>query len=484
VSLPSALVLLTMAICGSMFVSRRLQPGYLDFLTPLLGLYFLHSVTRAWFDWYWPGLYRVNTIVQMSGEQGLVDALLLTTASLAVLTVAYLSVMRFRVAEQLPSESISVPQFDLAFGLLWFGFICRLLLRLHLEQVVEVADWLTTPVETLGWTALAGLFLMAFRSGRLEKGSTGRKAAAVVALVGAIAILVVDGRFAVSRENPLQLGLALLCGHAMGGGMRLRRLVVISVIVSLPVFVWIGAMKSFQDDELGEGRGYVEGMSAVRAEKQQSMTEFVLGSIQGRLHGLDSVVVCRQVVPDMRPFEDGSVWTRILVSAFVPRAIAPNKRVGWGVRFAVEFWGLSARHEGSASVGISQIGNLYVYGGVPGCLFGMAMLGAGLSLLAEALRRRRDAFGYMLFFLTAITICQVERDLEVALGGVLKLLAVFGAVVAVRRLALGHRRDDAPSPGRGAAGLAVDASAGADRVAVAGFEVRPANPPVLRGDCL
>ena len=87
-SLPTALVLLSMVIAGAMFVSRRVQPGYVDFLTPLLGLYFVHSVTRAWFDWYWPDLYRVNAIVQLSGESGIVDALLLTTACLAVLTVA------------------------------------------------------------------------------------------------------------------------------------------------------------------------------------------------------------------------------------------------------------------------------------------------------------------------------------------------------------------------------------------------------------
>jgi len=457
VNLATALVLLSMVIGVSMFVSRRVQPGFIDFLTPLLGLYFLHSVTRAWFDWYWPDLYRVNAIVQLSGESGIVDALLLTTACLAVLTVAYLAVMRFGAAKQMPSASISVPQFDFGFGLLLFGFVCRLLLRLRIEQVVPIPDSLTTPIETLGWASLAGLFLLAYRSGQLEKGSAGRDAAAVVAVVGAVAILIVDGRFAVSRENPLQLGLALLCGRAIGGGMRLPRLALICVIVSLPVFVWIGAMKSFQDQGLGEGRGYVEGISVVREDRQQSLTEFVIGSIQGRLHGLDSVVVCRQIVPEMRPFEEGSVWTRILVSAFVPRAFAPDKRVGWGSRFAVEFWGLPVDQEGSASVGISQIGNLYVYGGVPGCLFGMAVLGAGLSLLAEALRRRRDAFGYMMFFLTAITVCQVERDLEVTLGGVLKLLAVFGAAVAVRRFALDYRRDDAPSTGREAAGLAVEA---------------------------
>jgi hypothetical protein len=159
----------------------------------------------------------------------------------------------------------------------------------------------------------------------------------------------------------------------------------------------------------------------------------------------------------MRPFEEGSAWGRILVSAFVPRALAPEKQVGWGTRFAVEFWGLAARSAGSASVGPSQIGNLYLYGGVPGCLGGMAILGVALSLLAEALRRRRDAFGYLLFFLTAVTICQVERDLEMALGGVLKLVAIFGVAVGVRRLLLLSQNDETPSPGSEAAGVAVEA---------------------------
>jgi len=137
--------------------------------------------------------------------------------------------------------------------------------------------------------------------------------------------------------------------------------------------------------------------------------------------------------------------------------LAPDKQVGWGTRFAVEFWGLADRAAGSASVGPSQIGNLYLYDGVPGCLSGMAILGAGLSLLAEALRRRRDAFGYLLFFLTAVTICQVERDLEMALGGVLKLVAVFGVAAGVGKLLLHSRNDETPSPGTEAAGLAVEA---------------------------
>jgi len=457
VNLPTALVLLSMVIAGAMFVSRRVQPGYVDFLTPLLGLYFVHSVTRAWCDWYWPELYRLNAVVQMAGEAGLVDALLLTAACLAVLTVAYLAVMRFRVAQEPPRDSISVPRFDVGLGLLLVGFDCRLLLRLHSAQLLTLPDSLLTPIETMGWTALAGLFLLAYRSGRLAKDSSGRDAAAIVAVVGAVAILIVDGRFAVSRENPLQIGLALLCGRAIAGGMSLSRLAIVCVIVSVPVFVWIGALKSFQEGELGEGRGYVEGISVVREEKQQSLTEYTLGSIQGRLHGLDSVVVCRHIVPDMRPFEEGSAWTRILVSAFVPRALAPEKQVGWGTRFAVDFWGLSARSAGSASVGPSQIGNLYLYGGVPSCLSGMAILGAGLSLLAEALRRRRDAFGYLLFFLTAVTICQVERDLEMALGGVLKLVALFGVAAGVGKLLLHPRNDGTPSPGTEAAGLAVEA---------------------------
>jgi hypothetical protein len=238
--------------------------------------------------------------------------------------------------------------------------------------------------------------------------------------------------------------MAALAGVLMGARASALRIAVAAVLIASPPFIWIGAMKSYSGLQLGDGApGYFEAMSAVRRHSESTWPHWIAGGIQERFHGLDSLVVTRALVPTFRPHEPGSVWTQVIVSAFVPRALYPEKQVGWAQRFAVEFWGVAPEAEGRATaVGISHLGTLYLYGGTASCLTGMAVLGSGLGLLAAFLRRRQTVFGPAVFLLTLLTICQVDRDLEVVLGGVMKQLAVFAilplaapvfAVAPVRR---------------------------------------------------
>jgi hypothetical protein len=159
-----------------------------------------------------------------------------------------------------------------------------------------------------------------------------------------------------------------------------------------------------------------------------------VGVTQDRFHGLDSLVVIRSFVPALVPYEPDSFWSKVFISAFVPRALYPDKQVGWGSRFATEFWGLAPEADGNAAVGISHLGTFYVYGGRSGCVIGMAVIGLGLGLLAAVLQRCRTVIGPTLFVLTALTICQVDRDLEVVLGGVLKQIVIVTALMLLRPL--------------------------------------------------
>jgi hypothetical protein len=457
-TVPDGLFVLGVVLVVGAIFSRRAQRGYIDFLTPLLAMYLLHTITRSAFDFYLPDWLSLNPRVAAASEEEIAQALFITAASVAALIVSYLIVTRLRPSTEPGSRQMAPVSLRAATNLLCAGIFFRLLLRMVRQYVISLPQWAWTPIETFGWAALAGIFLLSFGWARGDSPSE-RKRAMLLAIFGVIAVLGVDAQLAVSREQVLQPILALLVGRMMGAGVRIRRIALVAVIAGIPIFLWIGAMKQYLERyeryEAWLGPWYLNSVNAVQDQAQHGWGEFIIGSIQNRFHGVDSLIVVRQVVPSSQPYEEGSVWLKILLSAFVPRVIYPEKTVGWGWRFAAEFWGANPRAEGRYAIGISHLGNFYVYGGIGECLAGMAILGAGLGWLAAYLRRRGDVLGLLMFFLVALTICQVDRDLEVSLGGVLKLLTLFAGFMFLRRsiqfssITLTQRRehfDPNPSP--------------------------------------
>lgn len=433
-SVETELVMLALVIGTGAWLARQLQSGYIDYLTPLLCLYALNALSRGVLLYYAPEWLDVNGIVRDAGDTALAEALWITTLSLLVLIGSYAIVTALTRSRSRPDGTASPVQVPTVVWLMAGGLACRVLLRLAAEEIIFLPDWSATPIETLGWSALGGVFLAGFLAGRSDDPSTRSEARALLVL-GTAAILFADARLTESREATLQPLVAGLLGLAMGARIRWRRAALIVGVTVLPLFLWIGAMKTYRNLELGHGPAYLDAAPAVREYTGLPWPQFMLGLIQDRFHGLDSLVVTRAIVPAVRPFEEGSAWTRVAVSAFVPRALLPDKQVGWGLRFAMEFWGMAPEAEGRAAVGISHLGTLYIYGGLVSCLSGMAIFGAGLGLLAAYLRRRCDAFGDAVFVLTALTLCQIDRDLEVVLGGVLKLLALCAALLVMRPFA-------------------------------------------------
>jgi hypothetical protein len=423
----TALFALALVIALGLYASRRLQRGYIDFLTPLLLLYAIHALTRAALLHYVPEWLDLNDRVAGAPSSAIVDALVLITVSLAALVACYLLVSALLPDGEPSLREIAPLSPEVAGALVAAGLVCRFLLRLNTEAVIRLPDWATTPVETFGWAVLAGVFAMAFACARRPRGARAGAAWLTAATIGAV--LLVDARLSVSREATLQPILAAVLGASMGAGVPIRRIAATAAIIGLPLFLWIGAMKTYTDRGLGRGTGYLEALPRAREYSGLAWQQWIVGATQDRFHGLDSLVVTQSLVPAVIPYESGSLWTKVFVSAFVPRAMYPEKQVGWGFRFASEFWGLAPEAEGRVAVGISHLGTLYVYGGTWSCIGGMAVLGVALALLAAQLRTRQTIAGPMLFVLTAFTLCQVDRDLEVVLGGVLKQLVLFGAVL-------------------------------------------------------
>lgn len=437
-----AIVLLGAVLTLGALWSRRVQRGYIDFLTPLLAMYFLHTFTRGVLLLYLPEWLDLNPLVAGASDREITEALFLAATSVALFIAGYLAVCRLAPAPERAVGGLSPVSMRAAASLIGVGLCLRLVLRLATDDVIALPDWALTPVDTFSWAGLAGVFLAGFNWARSGVPSE-RNRGALLAVGGALVIIAVDARLSVSREAVLQPILAALAGRLIGDGASILRIAVYAAILGVPLFVWIGAMKTYRGYDLGPGPGYVESVAAVREHFGRDWAQFVVGSVQDRMHGLDSLIVCRAIVPALRPYETGSVWSQVVLSAFVPRAFFPEKQVGWGTRFAVEFWGMRPEDEGLASVGISHLGEFYLYGGDLGCLTGMAILGAGLGMVAYYLRRRADSLGLVMFVLVALTICQVDRDLDVTLGGVLKLLTIFTALMLV------HSLRDRAAEGRG-----------------------------------
>lgn len=425
-TIPVSLAAVSLVIAAGIYLARRMQRGPIDYLSPLLAVYFVHTVTRGAALYYLPDWLHLNDQVAAAPERAIADALVLTAFALCPLIACYLMALAVVRSRSTPTREIVPLSTGLGLALIVVGVLCRVLLRLASDGILDLPAWAHTPIETFGWTALAGVFTAAFNAGRSPRGPR-RRAEAWIVAAGTIAILLVDGRLTTSRETTLQPLMAALFGVMLGARASLPRIAAAAVLIASPLFIWIGAMKGYSGHQLGDGApAYFEAMSAMRRHSELTWPQWIVSGIQERFHGLDSLVVTRALVPALRPHEPGSVWTQVVVSAFVPRALYPEKQVGWALRFAVEFWGVAPEAEGrAAAVGISHLGTLYVYGGTAGCLTGMAILGAGLGFLAAFLQRRQTVLGPAVFLLTVLTICQVDRDLEVVLGGVLKQLAVF-----------------------------------------------------------
>jgi hypothetical protein len=435
VTVPFALSVLALVIIAGACLSRRVQSGYIDYLTPLLAMYALHSVTRGATLFYHPDRLHLNAQIAAASERAIAEALMLTAVAICPLVVSYLIGLRLIPSRETPISALIPVSLGLAAGLIAVGVLCRTLLRLSSAEEIALPDWAATPIETVGWAALAGVFTAGFRCGRSRRGDHRTRAAWATA-AGTIVVLLVDARMSVSREATLQPILAALLGVMMGAGLSVVRIAIITGLVGLPLFVWIGAMKIYAGLGLADAApGYVEALPVVRERSEFGWSQWAINVTQDRFHGLDSLIVTRSLVPEDRPYESGSLWTKVLVSAFVPRALYPEKQVGWGSRFATEFWGVAPESEGqAAAVGISHLGTFYIYGGTLSCLTGMAILGFGLGALAAYLRGRRNVFGPTVFVLTALTIWQLDRDLEVVLGGVLKQLAIFAILLLFRPL--------------------------------------------------
>ncbi|MGH9364245.1 MAG: hypothetical protein ACRD1B_03130 [Thermoanaerobaculia bacterium] len=417
VQVTPAIIVLGLLCIGGIILGRSLKPGYFDLLSPMCALYLMHGVARAIVVTRVPPAVRVHPIVQSADSSEIAWAVWLMAAGIVSFSAAYGLAWRQGRKDSVPAQLTPIGQ-GKAVAVLCIGLGPRVLLVLASRMGWDIPPWALTPVETLGWASLAGVFFLSLAFAQASRGLERREHGAIF-LLGFFLTVITAPNISWSREALLQPVLAAVFGWLIGKRVSAVKTVGGVVAVVVPILVFGHGVKAAAGVTGAETSASRVAMFEETRQTYDSLLDLGLAAIVDRTHGLDSLIVCRYWVPDRRPFEPGSVWVQILTSAFVPRMVYPEKKVGWAERFAVEFWGAK-----STGVGISHLGNFYIYGGVLGCLMGMLTFGAGLGDLVARLANRGDSLALCAVLLVGFVVLQIDRDLEVVLGGAFKILVL------------------------------------------------------------
>ncbi|MHC4789206.1 MAG: hypothetical protein ACYS8K_08420 [Planctomycetota bacterium] len=170
-----------------------------------------------------------------------------------------------------------------------------------------------------------------------------------------------------------------------------------------------------------------------------------------RFHGYDSAVLTTWLVPDTFPREERDLIAELLVSAFVPRSLYPDKAfVQRGRIFSTSIWAYDERgrteQRVSAMISPSMPGDLWAAGALPTLLGGALCWGALIGLLECMRRAMKEAPAAALMVFLAFRIAGgVERDFVHAAATTIQVLVVLLLVLAV--VPLRPRRAPVPAPG-------------------------------------
>ena len=144
-----------------------------------------------------------------------------------------------------------------------------------------------------------------------------------------------------------------------------------------------------------------------------------------RFAGLDSLIAVVEKVPSVYPFQHGRTFV-LFLWAFVPRAIWPGKpNVSLGREFALLFLGWSPHSRGEAA--ITNLGELYWNWGLPGIIFGMALVGLLTRLLYNTLVEKpgSGSIGALIYVIVLWHLASVEMSIAVYYFGLLEKIIIL-----------------------------------------------------------
>jgi hypothetical protein len=231
------------------------------------------------------------------------------------------------------------------------------------------------------------------------------------------------------REHLTPLALIPLLAWRCTRG-RLPRRYVVAMLIGVPLFVLAGNVTQAYRDVLWGG---AEVSAAVQSVTGEEESDLVVEPDPGwlvalrRFHGLDSLLLTVDLVPDVFPFRDEPVVTDAVVRGLVPRMLMPDKELSdRGPEFARTIWAFDSGIESGAAIAPSMPGDLYHAGGPATVALGALVWGLLLGLLD----RWKDALApggrvAVLVLLATQVVASVERDFVHCTATLLQTLVVL-----------------------------------------------------------
>jgi hypothetical protein len=430
-------------------------PAFRDPLWTVALLYIAYFPLRAAFLWYLPNYTFDVHSAQSSFERQCVRGLqLVALAGCAMHWGGRLPSFQVRPRSSLDME----PGESLVYGWMAMGF-AGLVLRAGFIFFPGVAAFRlnASTGSVLGYAldcgvvAAAAAFTCARTAGQ-------RKAA--WALIGCDLVAMFGYGF---KEPPIMLLFFILAGRRFQGKRISWGRVGLAVCISVfGVFPLIEAKRMADADGEGLKLSNIENFFETSAGRSMDtdLTDkamFGLAHVSERLHGMDSLCLILQRVPDSVPHTGVMEPAGRFLWTFVPRPFYSAKPV---IHQSSVVNRVFVGHDNGTAIAIFQLAEAYYIVGVPGIVALALFTGWSAQLIANSRNRLRTLRFFPYFCLSLWTVMSIERDWVLVWTTFPRELAVFAVISwlcgshSSRRV---PRRDGMLGRGYGVAELAGEA---------------------------
>ena len=239
------------------------------------------------------------------------------------------------------------------------------------------------------------------------------------------------------KENFVVAGLSVLVPYSVAKKRLPLRAIALMVLTLL--FLVIPFNVAFRDAVRNSGTtlSVADAISAVPAtfEKvvgtslQADTASTSYDTLVVRVRMIDNLALIVQKSPTQIPYDSSLDYAKAAFVGLIPRAVWPNKPVmATGYQFGMKYY--DRQSSVYTSFAVTNVGDLYMHGGLPTVLVGAVLLGLAYRLFDQTFRPDEDVRA--LFFVLAFLPALMKSELDI--GGIMVAVpaSAFTAMIGVR----------------------------------------------------